>query len=126
MGALLVLPLRYARRMQRTILTLVLAVLLCACSSEPEVRRPKMGDASPLLFDFTKQPEPKPGEPIDPATCKHAWVPSRIHSHPYQAMVNGMPMTRMCFAQRCSRCGLVRHECARRSGPLSRPRRDNR
>ena len=96
-------------------LSMLLAACLVfgACSSEPEPRAPRKGDASPLLFDFTKQPERKEGEPVDPATCKHDWQPSRTHSHPYQTMVNGMPMTRHCFAQQCSICKTVRHECER-------------
>ena len=97
----------------RTPVLLIVVLLLTACSSDTEPRAPKKGDASPLLFDFTKQPEREPGEPVDPATCKHVWVPSRAHSHPYQTIVNGMPMTRHCFAQQCNICGTVRHECER-------------
>lgn len=107
--------------MLRITLLFAIATLLCACSSDSEVREPQRGDASPLLIDLT-QPEREPGEPVDPKTCKHAWVPSQAHSHPYQTVVNGMVMTRHCFAQRCHLCGKVRHECERARAQQKRAR----
>ena len=53
--------------MLRPILTLfvVAALFCCACSSDPVPRQPKRGDASPEIFDFTKQDEPKDGDDDD-------------------------------------------------------------
>jgi hypothetical protein len=105
------------RGARRAGLALLLVAALAggsACSSSP-ARKPAPS-ATPQVFDFTKNGPRDEAAPVDPRTCKHVWVP--IGTHPYQVMVNGMPMTRLCFVLRCERCGLVRHEC---QSPRARP-----
>lgn len=96
------------------LLLCVAAALLGCTSSLVEDEAPRT--SAPQVFDFTKPPTGEEEGPVDPATCKHLWVPAG--THPYDQFVNGMPMMRLCFIIRCDRCGLERHEC---NTPRARP-----
>ncbi len=95
------------------LVSILMALGLVSCSSEPEPIAPKDGslNASPLLFDFTKETERKEGEPIDPKTCKHVFVAKG--TRPYVSYINGMPMTRMGYIHKCMRCGIMQTETKR-------------
>ena len=96
----------------RALVSVLLVVILGSCASAPEqgVAEDKP-DAAPTFFDMTNVENDEFDAP-DPETCDHFFEWHATHS--YQAMVNGIPMTKLCTVTKCAKCGQIRHECQQR------------
>ena len=99
-----------------TALSLLLAFGLAACAS---------GDASPrpvvtkIDYDSTRDgpvmPSSEKDAPKDPKKCEHAWAAMPRATHQYQDPSSELAQVLLCTPVRCSKCGLVRHECEPRT-----------
>ena len=95
---------------------LVCAALAAACAS-------KSGAPGPVVtkidYDSTRDgpvmPRPEDTGPPDPAKCAHVWEAIPRATHYYQDPSSELQQLSLCTPVRCSKCGLVRHECQPRT-----------
>ncbi len=91
--------------MARIVALFALATLFAAACTQSQIVDPQANapDADPCIADFRKKLDE------DPEKCAHVW--QQVGVHPYQRMVNGVPVTSLCTITRCTKCGTINHEC---------------
>ena len=108
-------------RVAVVLLALVLVATAVGCASDrrdgPPVVRTKID------YDSTRDgPRPQvvddglPAAKPDPSACDHVWeaVPRGTHAYPDPSDPLGMAVA-ICTPVVCTKCGLVRHECQKRT-----------
>lgn len=101
-------------------LLLLLAVLLGACSPTPQgddagtrVQRTKVSTSTGGALDAAPVQEAPPAEEDPNAPCKHVWEHVRQGTHAWVDETGDVPIVSLCTPIVCTKCGAVRHECAR-------------
>ena len=96
-------------------LAALLLGLLASCVSSSQSTNSATVERTPVFYDSTRASGAPAleGNGAKGEACVHAWVAEKPHA--YEDTSFDPPMPNLCTPLRCTKCGLVRHECAPRS-----------